>query len=275
MNLQTLSVRNQLGRIFCFLHVRKKCFIPGIQHQPFRGFAKGTSRDQDMTMTSRLTGKKTKLWELYNEVIYPPSEPTNEGFVEKSQQLRPAEITYTKDNILYSQKKLWLLAFMVHHSNAWLKSDLLCHIIRGLSVDEAFQQLGFRPEKGARILENVCKIALNALEAAIEKAVVEQDVEFCTDLWIEKTLVLRGLAVPRIHKGLRTNISTSNYHYARLMLRLREGRPPVLYHPYRIRSSWHPEPNCPAGGASGWGTADDILDIQIRKLRRRRIPGEL
>uniref|UniRef100_A0A5K3EVI8 Large ribosomal subunit protein uL22m n=1 Tax=Mesocestoides corti TaxID=53468 RepID=A0A5K3EVI8_MESCO len=252
MNLQTLSVRNQLGRIFCFLHVRKKCFIPGIQHQPFRGFAKGTSRDQDMTMTSRLTGKKTKLWELYNEVIYPPSEPTNEGFVEKSQQLRPAEITYTKDNILYSQKKLWLLAFM----------------IRGLSVDEAFQQLGFRPEKGARILEN-------ALEAAIEKAVVEQDVEFCTDLWIEKTLVLRGLAVPRIHKGLRTNISTSNYHYARLMLRLREGRPPVLYHPYRIRSSWHPEPNCPAGGASGWGTADDILDIQIRKLRRRRIPGEL
>lgn len=92
---------------------------------------------------------------------------------------------------------------------------------------------------------------------------------------LEHALVLRGLAVPRVHKGLRTTLALSNYHYARLYLRLREGRPPVLYHPFRIRPDWNPRPNCPADGMPGWGSANDVLDIQLRKLRRRRIPGEL
>ncbi|KAL5968338.1 39S ribosomal protein L22 mitochondrial [Taenia solium] len=223
------------------------------QTQHLCPFSTGKCLESGKLMTSRLTGKKTKLWELYNEVVYPPRENatiTTDG--REPVEPRPAEVTYTKENILYSQKKLWLLGFM----------------IRGLSVDEAFQQLGFRPEKGARILEK-------ALEAAIERAVTEHDVEFCTNLWVEQALVLRGDSVPRIHKGLRTTVSKSNYHYARLMLRLREGAPPVLYHPYHIRSSWNPAPNCPADGAPGWGSAHDILDIQIRKLRRRRIAGEL
>ncbi|VDK37261.1 unnamed protein product [Taenia asiatica] len=273
------------------------------QTQHLCPFSTGKCLESGKPMTSRLTGKKTKLWELYNEVVYPPREntTTTTGGGEPVEP-RPAEVTYTKENILYSQKKLWLLGFM----------------IRGLSVDEAFQQLGFRPEKGARILEK-------ALEAAIERAVTEHDVEFCTNLWValfvaviftkevsatipssissgairhplkrlpnfyfiwllitavplcslEQALVLRGDSVPRIHKGLRTTVSKSNYHYARLMLRLREGAPPVLYHPYHIRSSWNPAPNCPADGVPGWGSAHDILDIQIRKLRRRRIAGEL
>ena len=91
----------------------------------------------------------------------------------------------------------------------------------------------------------------------------------------EQALVLRGDSVPRIHKGLRTSLSLSNYHYARLLLRLREGSPPVLYHPFSIRPAWHPAPNCLADGNPGWASAQDILDIQLRKLRRRRIPGEL
>ncbi|VDO12316.1 unnamed protein product [Rodentolepis nana] len=211
--------------------------------------------DSDRAVKSRLTGKYTKIWELYNEVVYPPRE-TSKSVTEDENitTIRPAEVTYTKDNILYSQKKLWLLGFM----------------IRGLSVDESFQQLGFRPEKGARILEQVL-----ALETAVKKAITEHDVEFCTNLWVEQALVLRGDSVPRIHKGLRTTVSAKNYHYSRLLIRLREGKPPVLYHPFNLRSSWHPAPNCPAGGAPGWGTSKDILDIQIRKLRRRRIAGEL
>ncbi|VDL43169.1 unnamed protein product [Hymenolepis diminuta] len=214
--------------------------------QPSRQISTYRFPDSERAVTSRLTGKKTKLWELYNEVVYPPHDTSKPITVDELfTETRPAEVTYTKENILYSQKKLWLLGFM----------------IRGLSVDEAFQQLGFRPEKGARILEQ-------ALEAAIEKAVTEHDVEFCTNLWV-------GDGVPRIHKGLRTNVSMKNYHYSRLLIRLREGKPPVLYHPFNLRSSWHPAPNCPAVGAPGWGTAKDILDIQIRKLRRRRIAGEL
>ncbi|VUZ53724.1 unnamed protein product [Hymenolepis diminuta] len=221
--------------------------------QPSRQISTYRFPDSERAVTSRLTGKKTKLWELYNEVVYPPHDTSKPITVDELfTETRPAEVTYTKENILYSQKKLWLLGFM----------------IRGLSVDEAFQQLGFRPEKGARILEQ-------ALEAAIEKAVTEHDVEFCTNLWVEQALVLRGDGVPRIHKGLRTNVSMKNYHYSRLLIRLREGKPPVLYHPFNLRSSWHPAPNCPAVGAPGWGTAKDILDIQIRKLRRRRIAGEL
>ncbi len=42
--------------------------------QQCRGFARGVSRDTDKTVTSRLTGKKTNLWDLYNEVVYPPRE---------------------------------------------------------------------------------------------------------------------------------------------------------------------------------------------------------
>ncbi|VDL91639.1 unnamed protein product [Schistocephalus solidus] len=216
----------------------------------YRGFATRKALESDKPVTSRLTGKKTKLWDLYNEVVYPlrPSSTVHEADCER----RPAEITFSKENILYSQKKLWLLAFM----------------IRGLSVDEAFQQLGFRPEKGARILEE-------ALEGAIERAVKEHDVEFCTELWIEKALVLRGMGVPAIHKGLRTALSYSTYHYANLFLRLREGKPPPLYHPYRIKPSWVPTPNCLADGHPGWSSPQDILEIELRKLRRRRIPGEL
>ncbi|CDS42085.1 39S ribosomal protein L22 mitochondrial [Echinococcus multilocularis] len=254
MNISALAKGGHLLRsIFTLSLIKKVAVSSTLQTQQLCQFSTGKCLESGQAMTSRLTGKKTKLWELYNEVVYPPSENTTvtaDG--EESVEPRPAEVTYTKENILYSQKKLWLLAFM----------------IRGLSVDEAFQQLGFRPEKGARILEK-------SLEAAIERAVTEHDVEFCTNLWVEQALVLRGDSVPRIHKGLRTMVSKSNYHYARLMLRLREGVPPVLYHPYRIRNSWHPAPNCPADGAPGWGSAHDILDIQIRKLRRRRIAGEL
>lgn len=98
----------------------------------------------------------------------------------------------------------------------------------------------------------------------------------CFHFFIETAQVLRGISVPRVHKGLRTSISNSTYHYAQLKLRLREGQPPAIYHPYKIRNAWIPTPNCPAsGGKPGWGTAQDILEIELRKLRRRRIPGEL
>nr|CUU97735.1 hypothetical transcript [Hymenolepis microstoma] len=111
--------------------------------------------DGERAVKSRLTGRYTKLWELYNEVVYPPREKLESVTEDENMTTtRPAEVTYTKENILYSQKKLWLLGFM---------------------------QLGFRPEKGARILEQVL-----ALEAAIKKAITEHDVEFCTNLWVGK-----------------------------------------------------------------------------------------
>lgn len=82
--------------------------------QPPRQISSSKFPDTEKALTSRLTGKKTKLWELYNEVVYPPRDSSrfviaDDNFLEA----RPAEVTYTKENILYSRKKLWLLAFMV------------------------------------------------------------------------------------------------------------------------------------------------------------------
>ncbi|KAM7537182.1 hypothetical protein Aperf_G00000074294 [Anoplocephala perfoliata] len=253
MDIAALKGGHLIRRLSANLSFKSTVILSFSAPQQFRQISSSKFPDTEKALTSRLTGKKTKLWELYNEVVYPPRDSSKFVIAEDElTETRPAEVTYTKENILYSRKKLWLIAYMV----------------RGLSVDEAFQQLGFRPEKGARIVEQ-------ALEAAIERAMKEHDVEFCTNLWVEQALALRGDGVPRIHKGLRTNVSMKNYHYSRLLIRLREGKPPALYHPFNLRSSWHPAPNCPADGAPGWGTAKDILDIQLRKLLRRRIAGEL
>lgn len=83
--------------------------------QPSRQISTYRFPDNERAVTSRLTGKKTKLWELYNEVVYPPRDTSKPVTVDDNfTEARPAEVTYTKENILYSQKKLWLLGFMVN-----------------------------------------------------------------------------------------------------------------------------------------------------------------
>ncbi|CAL8069909.1 unnamed protein product [Calicophoron daubneyi] len=207
-------------------------------------------------IVSKATGRKEDLWQLYNEVVYPPKSsdvPTDEGegsFIDHN--IRPGEVTHRLEDILYSQKKLWLLGFM----------------IRGLSVDQAFAQLGFRPEKGARIIEQV-------LEEAIEIAVKEHDFEYSTKIWIENVHVSRGRAVPRIRKGVRTVPHISNYHYSNLYIRLREGDPPELYHSSRVKGAWTPAPNCPAKGRPNWGSGSDMLYRELERLRQRRLKGGL
>ena len=92
-------------------NARSIALSPSFGFQTIRSFSRGICPKSEKPMTSRLTGKKTNLWELYNEVIYPPRDTTAKDA--EVPDPRPAEITYTKENILYSQKKLWLLAYMV------------------------------------------------------------------------------------------------------------------------------------------------------------------
>ncbi|CAH8626384.1 unnamed protein product [Dicrocoelium dendriticum] len=207
-----------------------------------------------MRLTSKVTGKKEDLWQLYNEVVYPPTIPKEGGIVTDctAPSRRPAEVTHRREDILYSHKKLWLLAFM----------------IRGMAVDNAFEQLAFRPEKGARILEEV-------LTESIELAVKEHDFEFCTKIWIESAHVSRGRAVPRLHKGLRSQVFASNYHYSNLYIRLREGDPPEIYHPLRAKGTWTPAPNCPASGRPAWGSGNDMLHHELERMRQRRLKYDL
>ena len=136
----------------------------------------------------------------FDTVVYKPTE--------QNEAVRPAEVHIVYDTLQYSRKRLWFLGYM----------------IRGLSVEEALKQLGFRSEKGARILED-------AIQEGIRRAVDEELVEFSSNLWVENISVVRGSSQPRIRKGVRRNFSHKNYHFTDLMVRLQEGQPPFYYHP--------------------------------------------
>nr|CAH8849290.1 unnamed protein product [Trichobilharzia regenti] len=204
------------------------------------------------TLISKATGRNEDLWSLYNEVVYPPLPKASATSSDLSEHIiRPGEVTHRRDDIFYSQKRLWLLA----------------QLIRGRSVDDAFAQLGFRPEKGARILEEV-------LEEAIELAVKEHDFEFCTKIWIESLYALRGRMVPRLHKGIRSTVHKINFHYTNLYIRLREGDPPKLYHPNQVKGVWTPVANCPPEGRK-WGSTREMVHRELHRLRSRELKGNL
>ncbi|TGZ74939.1 hypothetical protein CRM22_000660 [Opisthorchis felineus] len=247
--LNSLATRLPLG-----LSRLSRLAVAAVPHLPFVPIAQAHSQrpaaSNHTRIISKATGRKEDLWQLYNEVVYPPKVPVGNKDVASFvlQERRPGEVTHRREDLLYSQKKLWLLGFM----------------IRGKSVDDAFAQLAHRPEKGARILEEV-------LEEAIELAVKEHDFEYCTKIWVETVHVSRGRGVPRLYKGVRGQLSANNYHYANLYVRLREGDPPPVYHPRQVKGSWTPTHNCPSFGRPSWGSGNDMLQLELERMRQRRL----
>jgi len=67
-------------------------------------------------------------WPSYNERVYTPDGT-----------YRPAYICHMRDNVKYTQKKMWHMA----------------NFVRGLSVDEALKQLQFINKKGALVAAEV------------------------------------------------------------------------------------------------------------------------
>ncbi|KAH8877637.1 39S ribosomal protein L22, mitochondrial [Schistosoma japonicum] len=199
------------------------------------------SNHKGATLVSKITGREEDLWQLYNEVIYPPV-PKVSNSVLWDNNLRPGEVTHRREDILYSHKKLWMLA----------------HLIRGRSVDDAFSQLGFRTEKGARILEELTSNSSHIIKLCNEESVH----------------ISRGRMVPRLYKGLRSVPHKINYHYTDLYIRLREGDPPKIYHPCQIKGVWTPAPTCPPEGRS-WGSTREMVRRELERLRGRRLKGEL
>lgn len=57
--------------------------------------------------------------ELFNDIVYPPRD-LSKFFVANDEfpEAHPAEVTYMKENMLYSRKKLWLHAIMVYFNLA-------------------------------------------------------------------------------------------------------------------------------------------------------------
>ncbi|CAD5118842.1 DgyrCDS7520 [Dimorphilus gyrociliatus] len=143
--------------------------------------------------------RDTKVWNRMNEIVYPPQR--------NDEKRRPAEIWHSRENIKYSYKKLWYIAAM----------------IRGMSIDEALKQLSFYPRKGAIPVREV-------LLEAQEKAVLENNVEFKSNLWIAESKVERGLIVKGIRKHARMRFGTIHYRYTNYFVKLQEGNPPKDYY---------------------------------------------
>lgn len=77
-------------------------------------------------------------------------------------------VCHMKLNNHYSPKKMWYIAILV----------------RGMSVDEAVKQLSFVPRKGAVIAKETI---LEAQRLAVEN----HNVEFKSNLWVGKFLVIQ------------------------------------------------------------------------------------
>merc|ERR1712142_879647 len=133
--------------------------VQPIQHVPVLSLAPNLLSSQRGLHS---TPTHNSQWDRYNKIVYPPTEP--------GEDVRPAEITHSRQNIKYSPLKLWYIACM----------------IRGMSIDEALKQLSFYKRKGATAVKEV-------LLEAQEMAVNEHGVEFKSNLWISEANASKGV----------------------------------------------------------------------------------
>ncbi|KAK3913984.1 39S ribosomal protein L22, mitochondrial [Frankliniella fusca] len=171
--------------------------------------------------------KKISRWRSLNDKVF---EPLKEG-----EERRPAFVCHEKRDIWYSFKKLYIVSCFV----------------RGLSVDDAVNQLNFVSSKGAKIVKDTI------LEAQ-DIAVREHNVEFKSNLWVAESFPERAYklkAYRRHAKGRFCAVELSHVHY---LVRLEEGTPPKHYYYYR-------RPRTP----------QELLDEYLDELRKRKVINSL
>jgi len=117
-----------------------------------------------------------------------------------------------RDNIKYTQKKMWHIA----------------NFVRGMSVDEAIKQLNFINKKGAFI-------AAEVIEEARQLAVKEHCVEFGTNLWVAESFAMKSLRIKGIRRHARQRLALIQYDYMNYYVRLEEGKPPKDYWDLYVR----------------------------------------
>lgn len=69
----------------------------------------------------------------------------------------------------------------------------------------------------------------------------------------ENAHVTRGKRVPRIRHAFKRVIQLGNFHYSDVRIRLREGKPPAVYHVRDVFSGY------------------EAMDKELNRLRHRRI----
>ncbi|KAL3315396.1 hypothetical protein Ciccas_005973 [Cichlidogyrus casuarinus] len=216
-----------------------------------RTFSAGNFVRSENKIVSDVDKKKKELWNLYNEVVYPPRDPLVHG---PDVKRRPAEITHEHRQVMISRKRAELLAFM----------------ISGKTVSEALLQLSYRNGKTERIFEEL-------IREAVELGVKDHSIQFRTKLFVETCRAYRGESVPRLYKGLRSAYYKNSYKYTNLSIRLREitEDDPVYYHRNDLPNAWTPRPTCPSTGSPGWGTTRNMALQHLSRLRSRSLKGGL
>jgi len=141
-------------------------------------------------------GSKELSWPAYNQRIY---KPTGE--------YRPAYVCHVRDNIKYSQKKMWYVA----------------NFVKGMSVDEAIKQLSFVHLKGAVIAKQV-------IEEAVELAVKEHNVEFRSNLWVAESFATKAMVLKGYRRHARGRYGQVKYKYIHYFVKLEEGTPPKQFY---------------------------------------------
>lgn len=137
----------------------------------------------------------------HNKKKYPPLQP--------GEARRPAFVCHEKRNIKYPLDKMWYVA----------------RLIRGMTIEDAINQMKFCHKKGAvAVLETL----LEAQKIAVE----EHNVEFASNLWVSESFYMKDSVIKGIRRHARARFGIVRYVYVRYCCTLEEGTPPEHYYYY-------------------------------------------
>ncbi|OQV16616.1 putative 39S ribosomal protein L22, mitochondrial [Hypsibius exemplaris] len=164
-----------------------------------------------------------RKWPAYNTIVLPPQE--------REEPRRAAQCFHMRTQIRYSMQNLWYSAQM----------------IRGLSIDDALNQLEFHNKKGSAIIREV-------LLEAQEMALRDHNFEFKSKMWIAESVSGRGVRVKGFRKHGRGRVGHLKYNFNHYFVKLEEGDPPKQYYSTPPR-----------------GTIKEQVQKHLDQLRSRRI----
>ncbi|KAF2346028.1 Ribosomal protein L22/L17 [Trinorchestia longiramus] len=139
------------------------------------------------------------VFHRHNLKKYPPLEP--------GEAPRHAFVCHEKRNIRYYPKKMQVVA----------------KFIRGMTIDDAINQLKFCPMKGA---VDVLETILEAQKMAVE----EHNVEFPSNLWVSESFCLPDQVIKTMRRHSKARVGIIRHRFVHYCCTLEEGKPPKHYY---------------------------------------------
>uniref|UniRef100_A0A5S6QKP2 Large ribosomal subunit protein uL22m n=1 Tax=Trichuris muris TaxID=70415 RepID=A0A5S6QKP2_TRIMR len=167
-------------------------------------------------------GLTPEKWRYYDNVVWPPG--CDDGKM-------PGVVFHCRENVKHSWRKMWYV----------------CHLIRGLNIDDALAQLDCTPRKGALIMK---EILLEAQRKASDEHCLHQK----SNLWVAEAACRNSLIIKGLRRHARERWGIVHYRYCNVFVRLEEGKPD-----HETRFPLH---------RLGWY----MLEKHVKSLRDRRIP---